>query len=328
MHGSGRDELLNAPWRMHISPDNLRQRAALIAQIRDFFTQRDVLEVDVPVLGQCGVTDPHLVNFVTPFTLGQTTTPLFLQTSPEYGMKRMLACGSGCIYYLGKAFRHEAAGHQHNPEFTMLEWYRVGFDDQALMSEVDALLQGVLKTEPADKITYHAAFLEYADIDIDQASKADLIAGLAIDTHYDLSAEPIEHILQLIFNIHIEPKIGTIRPCCVYHFPASQAALAKLKADDPRYAHRFEFYFKGLELANGYWELTDAQEQIQRFDKDQQHRNQLGLSMIPIDSRLLAALSSGVPDCAGVALGIDRLVMLALGEKHINNVLSFGIDNA
>lgn len=328
MNDKSQEEGLNVPWRMNISPDNLRRRAAIFAHIRDFFAQRDVVEVDVPVLSQYGVTDPHLSNFVTPFTSGTTITPLYLQTSPEYGMKRMLASGSGCIYSMGKAFRHEGAGRQHNPEFTMLEWYRIGYDDQALMQEVDALLQGVLNTQVADKMTYHEAFVQYADIDINHASKDDLIAALAIDTHYDLSAESIEHILQLIFNIHIEPHIGVNRPCFVYDFPASQAALAKLKVDDPRYAHRFEVYYQGLELANGYWELTDPQEQTQRFAKDNEQRAQLGLPETHMDTRLVAALKSGMPECAGVALGVDRLVMLALGEEHINDVLSFGIKDA
>lgn len=328
MQDYGQDELSDVLWRMDISPDNLRRRAAIIAQIRHFFAHRDVLEVDVPVLSQFGVTDPHLSNFVTPFTLGNKVTPLYLQTSPEYGMKRMLASGSGCIYYMGKSFRHEDAGHQHNPEFTMLEWYRIGFDDHALMLEVDALLQGILNTEPADKMTYHEAFLQFADIDINHANKDDLIAALAIDTHYDLSCESIEHILQLIFNLHIEPNIGGSRPCFVYDFPASQAALARLKADEPGYAHRFEVYYKGLELANGYWELTDPKEQAQRFAKDNRYRDKLGLPNTTIDTRLMAALNAGLPDCAGVALGVDRLIMLALGKKHINDVLSFGIDRA
>lgn len=315
-------------WQMQITPANLHLRAQLLARIRSFFSAKHVTEVDVPVLSHAGVTDPYIDNFVTQLTLGQSTTSLYLQTSPEYAMKRMLASGSGCIYYLGKAFRHEDAGRQHNPEFTMLEWYRIGFDDRALMQEVDALLMDVLDVLSAEYLSYHAAFLYYIGLDINTATHDELIATLAMDFHYDIQQASRDHVLQLLFNIHIEPKIGQERPCFIFDFPASQAALAKITAADPRYAHRFEVYFKGLELANGYWELTDAVEQSRRFAADNAVREAKGVEQVAPDSRLIAALEHGLPECAGVALGVDRLFMLAQNLNSIEDTLTFPLPKA
>lgn len=315
-------------WQMQITPTNLRLRAQLMSRIRAFFTSKNVTEVDVPVLSHNGVTDPYLDNFVTQLTLGPTSTSLYLQTSPEYAMKRMLASGSGCIYYLGKAFRHEGAGRQHNPEFTMLEWYRIGFDDRALMHEIDELLMDVLSVASAEYLSYHAAFLHYVDLDINTASHDELIAALAMDFHYDIQQASRDHVLQLLFNIYIEPKIGQERPCFIIDFPASQAALAKISTVDPRYAHRFEVYFKGIELANGYWELTDAQEQSRRFAADNTIREAEGAVQVAPDPRLIDALTYGLPECAGVALGVDRLFMLAQNLDSIEDTLAFPLPKA
>lgn len=315
-------------WQMQITPANLQLRAQLLARIRAFFSNKNVTEVEVPVLSHSGVTDPYLDNFVTQLALGQSTTSLYLQTSPEYAMKRMLASGSGCIYYLGKAFRHEDAGRQHNPEFTMLEWYRLGFDDRQLMAEVDALLMEVLAVPSAEYLSYHSAFVDYVGVDINTATLDELVTALAIDCHYDVQQAGRDHVLQLLFNIHIEPKIGQARPCFITDFPASQAALAKINRNDPHYAHRFEVYFKGIELANGYWELTDATEQSARFAADNEARIIAGLFPVVPDERLIAALESGLPECAGVALGVDRLFMLAQNIEAISDALTFPLPRA
>ncbi|MCL5050162.1 MAG: elongation factor P--(R)-beta-lysine ligase [Firmicutes bacterium] len=309
-------------WQPGISVQRLRDRAQLMREIRDFFAQREVMEVDTPLLATAGVTDPHLTNAETSIA-GQR---YFLQTSPEYAMKRLLAAGSGCIYQLGKAVRDDELGRYHNPEFCLLEWYRIGFDDTQLMQEVDAFLQVTLGCEAADYISYQALFLHYLNIDPLEA------AGITQLKHW-LSAQQLgdwvatetdtDTLLQLAMSHFIEPQMGQQRPVIVFNFPASQAALARIDVQDPRVARRFEVYFKGIELANGFYELSDSSVQAQRFAADNQMRSRQGKPQQPIDHHLLAALEAGLPDCAGVALGVDRLAMLRWGAEHIDQVLSF-----
>ena len=307
-------------------------RASLLKTIRTFFEDRQVLEVDTPLLSSATVTDVHLDAFQTQFDHAASGKPqmLWLQTSPEYAMKRLLCAQSGPIYQVCKAFRHEGQGRYHNPEFTMLEWYRPGFDHIALMDEVDALLVATLACEPAEKVSYQQVFLTTTHIDPLTISQPDLVSAL---THFDIDiAAPqtlnSDSLLQLIFSLVIEPKIGAERPVMVYGFPASQAALAKVNTHDPRTADRFEVYFKGIELANGFYELQDASEQRNRFDTDNKQRLAAGLPEKPVDAHLLQALESGLPDCAGVALGIDRLLMLKTGASSISDVISFPVANA
>lgn len=304
-------------------------RASVLKTIRTFFEDRQVLEVDTPLLSSATVTDVHLDAFHTQFDHASSGKPqsLWLQTSPEYAMKRLLCAQSGPIYQICKAFRHEGQGRYHNPEFTLLEWYRPGFDHQALMKEVEALLIATLGCEPADFISYQQAFLTHTNIDPLSASQPELVAALS-RLHIDISAPEsldADSLLQLIFSLKIEPKIGIARPVMVYGFPASQAALARINAKDPRTADRFEVYFHGVELANGFYELSDASEQRTRFASDNQQRLAMGLSEKPVDEHLLQALASGLPDCAGVALGIDRLLMLKTGAKDIREVISFPV---
>ncbi|MBE3669826.1 elongation factor P lysine(34) lysyltransferase [Vibrio navarrensis] len=318
---------MSTDWQPTASIPQLRQRAALIARIRQFFAQRNVLEVDTPAMSHATVTDVHLHTFQTRFVgPGYAQgSPLFLMTSPEFHMKRLLAAGSGCIYQLGKAFRNEENGRYHNPEFTMLEWYRVGFDHHALMDEMDELLQLVLSTAPAERMTYQEAFLRVLGVCPLQASMTELKLSASELGLSDIAEaeEDRDTLLQLLFSIGVEGKIGQQVPAFVYDFPASQAALAKINPNDPRVADRFEVYFKGIELANGFHELDNAQEQLRRFEQDNRKRIEMGLAEQPIDYHLIAALQSGLPECAGVALGVDRLIMLALGCDHIDQVTAF-----
>lgn len=319
-------------WQPTTSHQARQTRAGLLRTIREFFYSRDVMEVDTPLLSAGTVTDEHLDAFDTVFNFADSGTPttLYLQTSPEYAMKRLLCAQSGSIYQLCKAFRHEGEGRWHNPEFTMLEWYRLGFDHFALMDEVDALLMATLNTLPSDKITYQNAFMSYLEVDPLQASDDVLLKAMEqhnIDIHQPQTLS-FDSKLQLLFSYCIEPKIGMERPCFVYDFPASQAALAKISAHDNRVAERFEVYFKGAELANGFNELSAPEEQRQRFEQDNQKRLRAGLDTKPIDEHFLQALEEGLPDCAGVALGVDRLLMLKMNAAHIKEVINFPVSRA
>ncbi|NLS14016.1 elongation factor P--(R)-beta-lysine ligase [Vibrio sp. SM6] len=319
-------------WQPSASAAQLVQRAAILAQIRHFFAERAVLEVDTPAMSHATVTDIHLDTFKTEF-VGPgypKGTMLYLMTSPEFHMKRLLAAGYGSIYQISKAFRNEENGRYHNPEFTMLEWYRIGFDHHQLMDEMAELLSLVLHCETPTRLTYQQAFLQVLGVCPLEASMAQLKTAAAALGLSDI-AEPEtcrDTLLQLLFSVGIEPKIGQSAPVFVYDFPATQAALAKINPADPRVADRFEVYFKGIELANGFHELDDATEQLARFEADNATRALKGQSVQPIDRHLLAALESGLPACAGVALGVDRLIMLALQCDHIEQVIAFPFPRA
>lgn len=323
---------MTTDWQPTASIEQLRQRASIICQIRQFFAERDVLEVDTPAMSHATVTDIHLHTFQTEF-VGPGYADgrkLYFMTSPEFHMKRLLAAGSGCIYQINKAFRNEESGRYHNPEFTMLEWYRVGFDHHRLMDEMDALLQRVLQCGAAQRMTYQQAFIRELGVCPLQGSMSELKQAAATLGLSDI-AEPEQDrdtLLQLLFSIGVEDKIGQTVPAFVYDFPASQAALAKINPNDPRVADRFEAYFKGIELANGFHELDHWQEQLARFEQDNAKRIEMGLSAQPIDHHLIEALKSGLPECAGVALGIDRLIMLAIGCDHIDQVTAFPFPRA
>ncbi|MDU6924562.1 elongation factor P--(R)-beta-lysine ligase [Franconibacter helveticus 513] len=321
-----------ASWQPSASIPNLLKRAAIMAEIRRFFADRCVLEVETPCMSQATVTDIHLFPFKTRFVgPGHSQgLDLYLMTSPEYHMKRLLAAGCGPVFQLCRSFRNEEMGRHHNPEFTMLEWYRPHYDMYRLMNEVDDLLQQVLECQPAESLSYQQAFLRHLDIDPLSADKNQLREAAA---KLDLSniadtEEDRDTLLQLLFTMGVEPHIGKERPAFVYHFPASQAALAQISTEDHRVAERFEVYFKGMELANGFHELTDAREQRQRFEQDNRKRAQRGLEQQPVDYNLLEALEAGLPDCSGVALGVDRLIMLALGAESLSEVIAFTVDRA
>lgn len=245
-------------------------------------------------------------------------------------MKRLLAAGSGPIYQLCRSFRNEESGRYHNPEFTMLEWYRPHYDMYRLMNEVDDLLQQVLECESAETLSYQQAFIRHLDVDPLSADKTQLrevAAKLDLSNVAD-NEEDRDTLLQLLFAFGVEPHIGKERPVFVYHFPASQASLAQISTEDHRVAERFEVYYRGVELANGFHELTDAAEQRQRFEQDNRKRAAAGLPQQPIDEHLLAALEHGMPDSSGVALGVDRLIMLALSAERLSEVIAFSVDRA
>ncbi|WP_371374151.1 elongation factor P--(R)-beta-lysine ligase [Thalassotalea aquiviva] len=321
-------------WQPTADIQALKKRAEILRQIRDFFYHRQVMEVETPMLSSGTVTDLHLEGFATKLAYPCTDMKgdtLYLQTSPEFAMKRLLAAGSGCIFQLAKAFRNEQAGRFHNPEFTMLEWYRIGFDHFALMAEIDQLMQYLLDCEPADKMSYQQAFKHYVGLDpltanIEQLQQAVLDHQLHAD--WVASESNIDTLLQFLFGELVERNIGKSRPCFIYHFPSSQASLAKIHAEDQRVAERFELYYQGVELANGFHELTDANEQYQRFQADNKLRTEYNLAEKPIDQHFIKALQSGLPDCSGVALGIDRVVMIALNAEHIKDVIAFPVNIA
>ena len=316
-------------WQPTASIENLRRRADVIDGIRQFFRERDVLEVETPALSGASVSDPHLFPFVTEYVPEGASAgrPLYLHTSPEYPMKRLLAAGSGSIWQLCKVYRNGESGSRHNPEFSMLEWYRIGFDHHALMDEVDELVRSVLACAPARRVTYADLFRDLLLTDIHSCDVADLAelgharCGFAGDLDRD-------GWLNLLFSHLIEPQL--IEPTMVYAFPSSQAALARITDSDDRVpsAARFELFIKGMELANGYFELTDAAEQARRFDADQQLREGMHRPTLPVDEKLVQALHSGLPECAGVALGVDRLVMLAVGASSIDEVVAFPLARA
>ncbi len=320
---------MNIDWKPGASLAALRRRADIINQIRHFFNERDVLEVDTPSLSRAAVSDPFLFPFATDYVPegGGSTQRLYLHTSPEYPMKRLLAAGSGAIWQLCKVYRNGEVGGRHNAEFSMLEWYRPGFDHHRLMDEVDALVMQVLGSSPARRMTYAAAFLEHTGLDIHICSDAQLQA-LAHERCGFAGELQRDGWLNLLFSHCVEPQL--LEPTMVYAFPASQAALARVVEGDDRLpsAARFELFVAGMELANGYFELTDAQEQARRFAADQAQREQLGYPVLPLDEPLMAALQAGLPDCAGVALGVDRLIMLALGASRIDQVIAFDLSRA
>jgi lysyl-tRNA synthetase class 2 len=310
--------------------DALRLRADILSKIRGFFAERDVLEVETPLLASAPVTDLHLHALSCRYRGPGTNDgrDLYLQTSPEFAMKRLLAADSGPIYQVCKAVRNGEAGRRHNPEFTMLEWYRPGWDHHRLMDEMDEFLAAILDSRSADRLTYAQAVERYAGFDLNEISEEQLhgrVADLGIEDPTGLSRTDL---LDLILTHVIEPKLGHCQPTFIYDYPASQAALARVRDGDPPVAERFEVFVEGVELANGYHELTDPAEQGQRFETDLDARKSGGLPEVPIDNHLLAALEHGLPDCAGVALGIDRLVMLAAGTRDISEVTAFPIDRA
>lgn len=316
--------------------DSLRLRARVLARIRDYFAQAGVLEVDTPSLSPAAATDPALHSFTTryhgPGPLHGSR--LYLQTSPEFPMKRLLAAGSGSIYQLCKVFRDGEAGRRHNPEFTLLEWYRVGFDHFDLMDDVEYLLRhvlaGVLELGAVDHWTYRELFTECAGIDPFTASVGELrncLQAHGIAPPAGLSPDESDAWLDLLMTHVIEPRLGA-GLVFIRDYPASQAALARLRPGSPPVAARFEVYLSGVELANGYHELTDAAEQQRRFEQDNARRAARGQEPVVIDTRLLAALASGLPDCAGVALGIDRLLLVAAGARTLDEVLAYPLDEA
>ena len=304
----------------------------MLAAIRRFFAERGVLEVETPLLGHAAGTDPNLQPFTSEFRLpGQAQgATLYLQTSPEFAMKRLLAAGAGSIYQIGKAFRNEEAGRFHNPEFTLLEWYRVGFGLDDLMDEVDALLACLFAAAralpPAERVAYRALFHSHTGLDPVCATPTEFAACArlrGLNEAEALCGEDRNTWLDLLFSHLVQPGLGRGRPCFVRDYPACLPSLARAKPGEPEVVERVEVFMDGLELGNGYRELADACEQERRFDADLAARREAGLALPPQDRRLLAALRAGLPDCAGIAIGLDRLLMVLVGAEGIGQVLGF-----
>ncbi|RUR12411.1 elongation factor P--(R)-beta-lysine ligase [Legionella sp. km772] len=312
-------------WQPAASLETLRQRAELLTQIRHFFTTRQYLEVDTPVMAHYGVTDPYLSNIKAYFR----NKPYCLQTSPEYHMKRLLAAGSGPIFQLAKVFRDDELGRWHNPEFTLLEWYQLDINHHQLMDEMDLFLQTIAHSQPMLRKTYQEAFIEACDVDPFNTSVLELqkilerhhLANVLAPQETDL-----DQYLFLLMSHVVEPFLAQEDlPVAVYHFPPSQAALAQVNQG---VAERFEIYYRGIELANGFHELTDVTAQEMRFVQDRLQRQKLGFDPVDSDPWLLQALAHGLPSCSGVALGIERLLALTLNKSSISEVMAFNVERA
>lgn len=321
-------------WRPRAGPVLLRLRARMLADIRGFFAARDVMEVETPLLGRHAVTDPHIASFAVAVDEAPSGSMAVrhLQTSPEFAMKRLLAAGCGDIYQICKAFRHGEAGSRHNPEFTLVEWYRTGFGHRDLMAETAELVAALL-SRPLSWVCrgYDEVFREFIGLAPREAPGTELEArAVALGLHpAALAGMDRDDLLDFLFSTAVQPRLGHERLDVVDRYPPSQAALARIVDDgDGPVAERFELFHEGLELANGYHELADPGEQQRRMEIEREQRRARGLPDRSADERLLAALEAGLPDCAGVALGFDRLVMLRSGEKDIRRVLAFPYERA
>lgn len=322
-----------ADWRPSATVDTLRLRARLNATIRTFLAQRGVLEVETPVMSRAGNTDPNIASFSVDFSGRTDGAPRrrWLRTSPEFPLKRLLASGVGDCYELGRVFRDGEAGGRHNPEFTMLEWYRLGINHVALAREAAALVLEALalvgRTATVRETTYATLYHDLLGIDAHRAP-VDELRGALGDVHIDPDGLTRDDWLDLLMTHRIQPAFAADAIVVVHDYPASQCALARIREGDPPVAERFELYLGPLELANGYHELADAAEQRRRFERDGEMRRARGDRQVPMDEPLLQALQAGLPGCAGVALGVDRLLMAMLGTSRIADVLAFDFARA
>ncbi len=306
---------------------SLQLRARLNALVRQFFAERGVLEVETPILSAAGNTDPNIESFTAAFSghVDAGARERWLRTSPEYPLKRLLAAGVGDCYELGRVFRNGEAGGRHNPEFTMLEWYRVGWDHRHLMEETIALVEAALALvgRRAEVVveSYRQLFLDELGLDPIHAPIDELRGPLA---EYGIGPDGLgrDDWLDLLITHKLQPAFPRDRITVVHDYPASQCALAKIRPGDPPMAERFELFLGRYELANGYHELNDGAEQRRRFERDNAMRRERGLREVPMDEHLLAVLDA-MPDCAGVALGMERLLMCVAGTDAIADVLAF-----
>jgi lysyl-tRNA synthetase class 2 len=316
------------------SLEMLRRRAELVKRVRQFFDSRGFLEVETPILSHDVVVDRHLdplaVTLFADPREPERGPKLWLQTSPEFGMKRLLAAGATAIYQVTKVFRGGEVGQLHNPEFTMVEWYRVGDDYAAGMDLLAEFAEALLGLGPPERLTYREAFQRYAGLDPLAASWDDLYQaeGWTSAPYLTLESKVRDELLNVLLACRVEEHLGQGRPTILYDYPASQAALARVRSGDPPVAERFELYVNGIELANGYHELLDPAILRERNRTGNAARAAEGKYTLPEESRLLAAMEHGLPPCSGCALGFDRLVMLSTGAKSIQEVLVFPIDRA
>jgi len=320
-------------WQPSCSLELIQLRAKLLHEIRAYFYVNKVLEVETPLLCQSVGTDPYLEYFTSRYSISRQD--YYLQSSPEFAMKRLLAASTGSIYQITKAFRNGESGRYHNPEFTMLEWYRVGFDLQQLMGDVEDLLSPLLTAEcfsgKAERIAYVDIFKKHTGLNALQFDAAEYQAcaeRLGFPEAARLCA--LNHALWLdfLFSHVVQQHLGQSRLCMVFDYPVCLPSLARLKSDDARVVERVELFIQGIEIGNGFFELADVNEQIRRFDQDIMDRKNNGAVKIDKDERFLAALQSGLPDCSGIAIGIDRLLMIISQKSAIDEVLAFTIENA
>lgn len=309
-------------WRPSASRNAIEARARLLSRIRRFFEERNVLEVETPLMTTAGNSDPNIQSISTDSLRKQ-----YLRTSAEYAMKRLLASGHRNIYELGRVFRAGEQGQHHHPEFTMLEWYRSGMDYLDLASEVLDLIrfcgQGQFDDWDELRVSYRELMAEHTGLDPFNCSETDL-STLAAERGIMTGPLDLQEWLDLLIAEVVQPDLPGETLTIVYDFPPEQAALARIRPDDPPVAERFEVYLGQMELANGYQELTDANEQLRRFEKENRLREIRGEEVAPIDMNLVVALRHGLPECSGVALGVDRLLMSILKLDRIDTVLSFG----
>ena len=321
---------MSPEWKSTADVDALQLRAALYALIRTFFSARNVLEVETPILSAAGNTDPNIASFCLHADAGSGQLRRWLRTSPEFALKRLLAAGVGDCYELGRVFRLGEVGRNHNPEFSMLEWYRVGWDHRRLMREVAELVTAALalvgRESRVRECSYRDLYRDVLGFDAFTADVATLRAAVG-DVAIEPSGLTRDDWLDLLMTHRIQPQLRADELLLVYDYPASQCALARIRGDSG-VAERFEAYLGSLELANGYHELIDASEQRARFQRDLQVRSQRHDPLPAIDQRLLAALEHGLPQCAGVALGVDRLLMAMSGALGIAGVIAFPFDRA
>ncbi len=319
-----------AGWKPIATVEAIRLRARILTQIRQFFAERNVIEVETPILSRSALAHPSTSVMNISANNSSKETLLYLQTSPESAMKRLVASGIGPIFQVCKAFRNGEADRYHNPEFSILEWYRPGWDLDRIATELDELLRLILRTSEAHRIYYNDVFRNVLHIDWRQADIETLctrvnevnIKGILATTDNDR-----DDLLEMLMKHVIEPTLGHDRPAFVFDYPSSQACLARVRPMDG-VAARFEVFIKGLEIANGYDELSDPHEHRRRFAIDNEIRVHHGLEPLPIDELLIAAMESGFPSCAGVAVGLDRLTMVAAGVSSIKDVITFPTDQA
>ena len=322
-------------WQPSCSLELLRLRAQLHQKIRQFFTERNVLEVETPLLCSAIGTDPNLDFFTTQYNWLPEQQTLFLQTSPEFAMKRLLAAGSGSIYQICKAFRNGESGRFHNPEFTMLEWYRVGFDLAHLMDEVEALItvlfDGNMALQPTQRISYQSLFQQTTGLNpllFSYEEYASYAQDNGLIDAVSLCGQDHTSWLDFIFSQQIQPKLAQNTLWLVYGYPTCLPSLARVNDGNPLTVDRVELFINGIELGNGYHELTDPKEQARRFDKEIAVRKTENRPIVTKDERLLAALEAGLPDCSGIAIGLDRILMLLSNSPIIDEVLAFSISRA
>ena len=320
-----------ADWLPTADWPTLQLRDELLRKLRSFFHERGLIEVETPLLSADVVVDRHLEPFTVHVPGGAGARRMWLQTSPEFAMKRLLAAGGGPMFQVTHAFRQQEQGPRHNPEFTLVEWYRPGDDILAGMQLLSELGHALLGRGLAEAITYQVAFEKHAGIDPHTANVAALMEVARerrITVPESIDAADHDAWLDLLLVELVEPQLGRERPVIIHDYPASQAALARVRPGPPAIAERFELYVDGIELANGYHELLDAEVLRGRNRENNQQRVSQGKPALPEESRLLTAMEAGLPACAGVALGFDRVVMLAAGAGTIDEVVPFPFDRA